>query len=147
MSEILRAIYPRALWPISMSPILFIEHTICCTGEGEAVGLIRVKCYCILFEVVSFGRKRKLPRSDNTPTWTLDYTIVKTRVDDELYIHLLKLFTMRHHRAAAHEQKPKIYASNACNVEEEKEVQGSCRKCSPFEHATGYDLFACSVVD
>lgn len=27
---------------------------------------------------------------------------------------------MRHHRAAAHEQNPKIYASNACSAEEKK---------------------------
>ena len=35
MSEILRAMYPRALWLTSMSPILLIEHIICCTGERE----------------------------------------------------------------------------------------------------------------
>jgi hypothetical protein len=31
---------------------------------------------------------------------------------------------MRHHRAAAHGQEPKIYASNARNVEEEKKHKG-----------------------
>jgi hypothetical protein len=35
MSEILRASYRRALWLTSMSPILIIEHIICCTGERE----------------------------------------------------------------------------------------------------------------